>query len=153
MVILLSYSEEIPKSGGPVRILSEEEHLCPSCGGGLLFYRDCVRRSSKQAGGMTRWFLIPRSRCSACRSIHRMLPLFLCPFKHYVSSVISGVLTGNQPFHAGQAEDYPCEMTMDRWRSWAGEDFCRLADNPLYQCFADSIPMKSNAPPQEAGHA
>ena len=66
---------------------------------------------------------------------NRMLPLFLCPFKHYLSDLISGVLTGNQKFSSGPAEDYPCEMTIERWRCWAGENFCNLADNPLYRCF------------------
>lgn len=136
MVILLSYRAEISTDGASVRIFSDEPLLCPTCGKSVLIYRDCVRRFFRRAGGDGIWVRIPRARCAVCRELHRLLPVFLCPFKHYLADVIADILENRIPAADLSLLDHPCETTIARWREWAGAGLAGLAENPLYACFS-----------------
>ena len=90
--------------------------ICPYCGGNLKYY-DSVSRIVRTKNGATQWITIRRLRCPLCGSIHRELPEFLFPNKHYEAEVIRGVLEGIITHNTLGFEDYPCEITMKRWRA------------------------------------
>lgn len=89
---------------------------CPSCGGNLKYY-DKVRRIVRTKARVTTHIEIRRLRCMACRSVHRELHESLIPHKQYEFEVINGVLEGLITSDTLGFEDYPCEMTMTRWRT------------------------------------
>ena len=47
-----------------------------------------------------------------------MLPDFMVPYKHYDSETISGVIDETVTSDDLDSENYPCEMTMQRWKIW-----------------------------------
>ena len=59
---------------------------------------------------------IRRFRCQKCGAVHRELPNFIFPYKQYDAEIIIGVLEGLITCETLGFEDYPCEMTMFRWR-------------------------------------
>ena len=75
---------------------------------------------------MRRKFLIRRLKCSSCGRLHRELPDCLVPYKHYASEVISGVLDGIISPDDEDSADFPCEMTMRRWRCWLEANRLRI---------------------------
>ena len=70
------------------------EFLCPTCKKGILHFRDYCRRIVRYEGGDSEWIFIPRHQCDnpQCRRLHRMLPDFLVPFRHYHEEVIMEAL-------------------------------------------------------------
>ena len=101
----------------PFTITSKEEPRCPYCGA-LLEFEDHVKRHRKLAGGEKEWYWIERRSCAACCCLHRILPDFLAPHKHYDIDIITGVLNGEITSDLLAFEDYPCERTMERWQAW-----------------------------------
>ncbi|MDR1753435.1 MAG: DUF6431 domain-containing protein [Eubacterium sp.] len=97
-------------------MITSNESLCPKCGGNLKYY-DNVRRILRTKGRKTNWVKILRFRCSDCGAIHRELSDSIFPYKQYETEVIRGVLEGLITSETLGYEDYPCEMTMIRWRS------------------------------------
>lgn len=61
--------------------------------------------------------LIRRLRCRECGMVHRELPEFIFPYKQYEAEIIIGVIEGFITCETLGFEDYPCEMTMIRWRT------------------------------------
>lgn len=96
-------------------MIYESDNACPKCGGDLRYY-DRVKRIIREGDGKKRWVFINRFRCLRCKSIHRMLPDYLYPFRQYNLEVIQGVLEGYISPETLGYEDYPCEMTMNRWK-------------------------------------
>ena len=96
-------------------MISENTAVCPECGGGLKYY-DSVQRIVRTKGGITTWIVIRRLRCENCNGVHRELPESIFPYKQYESEVILGVIEGLITSDTLGYEDYPCEMTMARWR-------------------------------------
>lgn len=90
--------------------------VCPKCGGELIFY-DNVSRIVRTKYRKSKWVRIRRLRCSKCSKIHRELPKFIYPYKQYESEIIIGVIEGLITADTLGFEDYPCEMTMMRWRA------------------------------------
>ena len=84
-------------------MISDNQSICPKCGGQLKYY-DHVQRLVRTKFGNKKWVAIRRLRCCKCHAVHRELPDFIFPYKQYELDIIIGV------------EDYPCEMTMIRWR-------------------------------------
>lgn len=97
-------------------MVAEDERVCPKCGGELRYY-DSAKRIVRTKGRMTNWITIQRLRCPACGKIHRALPDDIFPYKQYEAEVIRGVLEGFITCETFGYEDYPCEMTMIRWRA------------------------------------
>ncbi len=87
---------------------------CPNCGGGLKYY-DSVGRFIKSKGGVRKKIKMKRFRCVECKRLHRETPETVIPYKQYESEVITGVLYGYITPDTIGFEDYPCEVTMDRW--------------------------------------
>lgn len=90
--------------------------VCPRCGGKLKHY-DSVRRIVRTKNRTTYHVRLRRLRCAKCGTFHRMLPNTLLPYKQYEVEVIQGVLEGLITCETLGFEDYPCEMTMKRWRA------------------------------------
>lgn len=95
-------------------MVSDNELICPKCGGELKYY-DSVQRIVRTKGQGTRWIDIRRLRCVVCRTVHREIPKIIFPYKHYEAEVIVGVLEGFITSETLGFEDFPCEMTMTRW--------------------------------------
>lgn len=89
--------------------------VCSKCGIQLKYY-DSVKRILRTKGRKTKRINIRRLRCPRCRVIHRELPDFIFPYKQYEADVIRGVLDGLITADTIGYEDYPCEMTMRRWK-------------------------------------
>ena len=87
---------------------------CKRCGGDLRYY-DSVRRMIRTKGGHKCWIKVQRLKCDDCRKIHRELPDYIFPYKHYDAETIRGVLDGTITSDTLGYEDYPCEMTIKRW--------------------------------------
>ena len=96
-------------------MISNNESICPKCGGQLKYY-DSVKRVVRTKRGRKNKVDIRRFRCSNCGSMHRELPDFIFPYKQYEADIIIGVLEGLITCETLGFEDYPCEMTMIRWR-------------------------------------
>ena len=90
--------------------------ICPKCGG-ILKYYDSTRRMLRSKYGRKNYILIQRLRCTKCGSVHRELPNDILPYKHYDSEIIQGVIDGTITTDTFGFEDYPCEVTMKRWKS------------------------------------
>jgi uncharacterized C2H2 Zn-finger protein len=97
-------------------MIGENKSSCPICGG-VLKYNDHVQRIVRTKKRETKWVKIRRLRCSDCGALHRELPDYIFPCKQYESEVIKGVLEGLITPETLGYEDYPCEMTMVRWRN------------------------------------
>lgn len=97
-------------------MVTHNESTCPDCGGQLKYY-DRVLRIVRTKRRNTKWVRIRRLRCSDCGRLHRELPKFLFPYKQYEAEIIGGVIEGLITCETIGYEDYPCEMTMIRWRS------------------------------------
>ena len=97
-------------------MVSNNQSNCPKCGGYLKYY-DSVKRIVRTKMRKTRKVIIRRMRCEQCGSLHRELPDFVRPYKQYETEVILGVIEGLISSETLGFEDYPCEMTMLRWRA------------------------------------
>ena len=89
---------------------------CPKCGGEQNRY-GTVKRIKRSKRGETETTVLQRLQCKQCKYVHRVLPDDILPYKHYERDVIEGVQEGLIDSNVLGFEDYPCEMTMKRWRS------------------------------------
>lgn len=96
--------------------MNDEQPICPVCGKTLKYY-DSVPRIVRTKARQTRRVKVQRFRCPHCGDIHRNLPDYIFPYKQYESEIIRGVLDGFITCETLGYEDYPCEMTMIRWKS------------------------------------
>ena len=97
-------------------MISNNTSTCQDCGGKLKYY-DKVRRIVRTKGRVSKWVNVPRYQCSECGCIHRYLPDYIYPYKQYESEIIVGVIEGLITCETFGYEDYPCEMTMIRWKA------------------------------------
>lgn len=93
-----------------------DESICPNCGGDLKYY-DSVRRIVRMNKRRIKWIKIRRLRCSTCGCVHRELPSYILPYKQYEAEIIQGVLEDLITCETFEYEDYPCEVTMIRWKT------------------------------------
>ena len=98
---------------------------CPYCHA-TLAYRDSRKRVSKLEGGVKRWLVIRRFRCTSCKTLHTELPDCLTPYKHYQTEVLSGVIDGIITANDLECEDYPCFDTMRIWLTWFTQNMQRI---------------------------
>lgn len=92
------------------------QFLCPKCKKGMLLFRDYCKRSLRKAGGEREWLEIPRHQCDNCKSVHRMLPDKLLPYKHYEQPVIRDSLNGR--LDLDEAGNAPSSESVKRWSHW-----------------------------------
>ena len=88
------------------------------CKKGILTFLDYCKRTARHDDGERELFCIPRYRCNepGCRKVHRMLPDFMVPFKHYTEDVISDSV--NDTSEHSQICDGPSSATVNRWKRW-----------------------------------
>lgn len=96
-------------------MMNDSTFTCPDCDGTLKYY-DRARRIVRTKGGKVRWEKVDRFFCTECGSIHRKLPSYLLPYKHYEANIIRGFISGQITMFDIEYEDYPCEMTISRWK-------------------------------------
>ena len=106
-------------------IKSSAISYCPVCMEELS-YRDSCKRILLQKGHERHVCIIRRMKCSQCGTLHRELPDFLVPYKHYTAEIISGVLDGQVTPDDEDSMDYPCEMSMQRWHHWLMKNTLRI---------------------------
>ena len=94
------------------------EYLCPVCKEGVLEFRDYCKRIKRLEGGDVEWNEIPRHQCNnpSCQKIHRMLPDYFAPFKHYEEPVIEGTI--DDRIDPATSDDRPSAQTAIRWKHW-----------------------------------
>lgn len=97
-------------------MVKEGVRVCPHCGGKLVYY-DRVKRLVIGKDRVRTFIFLNRYVCKECRSYHREIPRVVFPYKHYESEIITGVLDGFIFSDTLGYEDYPCELTMERWRT------------------------------------
>lgn len=89
--------------------------VCPICGNSLKYF-DSVKRIVRTKMRITSEIKIRRMQCTKCGRIHREIPKNIFPYKQYEVEIIKGVIEGIINSNVLGFEDYPCEMTMHRWR-------------------------------------
>ncbi len=97
-------------------IIKTDDVICPECGGKLKYY-DTVQRLVRTKHRQSGYIELRRMKCSNCGGIHREITEDIFPYKHYEAEIIIGVVEGLITEESYGFEDYPCEMTMTRWRS------------------------------------
>lgn len=95
-------------------MIASNVSTCPICGGKLKYY-DKVSRTVKIKGGHKTHVSLRRFKCTNCSKTHRELPSNIFPYKQYDADIIRGVQEGLITADTLGYEDYPCEMTMNRW--------------------------------------
>ena len=95
-------------------MVEEGNYRCPTCGG-TLKYHDSIPRIVKTVGGVKRWDKIQRLICQNCRAVHREIPDYLFPFKHYEADIIKGFIVEQLSIFDLEYEDYPSEGTIKNW--------------------------------------
>lgn len=88
---------------------------CSVCGNEMLYY-DKVKRFIREENGHKRMIFVKRYRCKQCNKTIRKNPGGVIFRKHYRKDIILGVLNGSITPEVIGYEDYPCEMTMNRWK-------------------------------------
>ena len=68
----------------------QQDKYCPDCKEKLKRY-DTVKRIVRGKDHSKKLVAIERYKCPKCKTIHRDLPEYLYPFKHYESDIIDGV--------------------------------------------------------------
>lgn len=97
-------------------MIFEINSSCPKCGGRLK-HRSWVKRIKKQINGNVSQDKLQCFICTECKSTHRHITENFLPYKHYDSSIIFGFVDGTYSFYDLNYEDYPCEITVKRWKS------------------------------------
>lgn len=97
-------------------MIQEGDRVCPLCGGELAYY-DRVKRLVLGKDRLRTFIFVNRYFCCKCHSYHREIPRVVFPYKHYETEIINGVLDGFISSETLGFEDYPSEITMDRWRA------------------------------------
>lgn len=97
-------------------MVSNNKAKCPKCYGEMKYY-DNVKRIVRTKRRVTKRVKILRLRCINCGAIHRVIPRLLYPYKQYEAELIRGVIEGLITPETLGYEDYPCEATMERWKS------------------------------------
>ena len=94
------------------------EYLCPSCKEGTLGFRDRCKRIVRHENGEVVTYSIPRHQCDnpRCKKLHRMLPAFMVPFKHYSEEIISDAVTDRLDPEINC--EPPSLPTITRWKQW-----------------------------------
>ncbi len=66
------------------------------------------------------WYQIEVWRCNDCteQKLHRALPDFLAPYKHYNVDIITDIIDNVISSDDLGYENYPSDKTMFRWKEW-----------------------------------
>ena len=110
MIIITCYRKE-RDARGRVRIINEEESVCPICIGPLKVIGNRKRKVINAAGDKEK-LIIRRMRCRMCHKIHHELPDDVIPYKRHCAETVENIINGG-------VEDVCCDfVTEHRIRSW-----------------------------------
>lgn len=90
--------------------------VCPRCRNDCIRYGK-VKRIVRTKYRESEWIQVQRWRCKECGYVWRELPEGVERFKQYEREMIDGVREGLIGSDILGFEEYPCEMTMKRWRA------------------------------------
>lgn len=96
-------------------MVSNDDIFCPYCGGQLKHY-DNVKRFIRSEFGKKEFIFVERRYCTACGRVHRVIPNDIYPYKQYRANIINDFVNGVINDDNLEYEDYPCEMTVKRWK-------------------------------------
>ena len=97
--------------------MKNEKVPCVKCGSSTKYY-DKVKRIVKGKNGKKRRISVKRYACPNCGSVHRLIPDYILPYKHYERTIIEGFISGNLSSNQLEYEDYPCEATVAIWKRY-----------------------------------
>jgi heterodisulfide reductase subunit A-like polyferredoxin len=97
-------------------MFANDKIICSNCGTCTKYY-DKVPRIVRGKNRSTKSIQVKRFKCPTCGSIHRSLPNYIFPYKQYEADIITGVIEELITSNTIGFEDYPCEMTMLRWKT------------------------------------
>ncbi|MCL2703622.1 MAG: DUF6431 domain-containing protein [Defluviitaleaceae bacterium] len=109
MIIISRYNLVKDPDSDVLHVRNLDAPLCPLCGSLCSGYDSRPRRVIVNDGNAT-VYLLRRVRCPVCKSLHREIPDFMRPRKHYAAAVIDDVLNG------GGADCPADNATIWRWR-------------------------------------
>jgi len=110
MIIITYYRKELD-TRGRIRIISEEESVCPICNGNLKVI-GVRKRTVINAAGEKEKLIIRRMRCKPCRKIHHELPDYVVPYKRHCAETIESIITD-------KTEDVCCDFVTEyRIKTW-----------------------------------
>lgn len=89
---------------------------CPKCKGENCRRYGTARRIVRTKYRESEWIRVQRWQCKTCGYVWRDLPEEVVRFKQYEKEMIDGVQEGLIGSDILGFEEYPCEMTMRRWR-------------------------------------
>ena len=112
-------------------VRSNEEHVCPVCGG-KLEKKGWKDRICKKGDGTEDTYKVENRKCrkKSCGKNHRLLPDILLPHKHYEADLVEAVIDGEASEEDFQLENGPSESTIKRWREW-GRDLTTEAEGKI----------------------
>ena len=111
---------------GNIFLPEQIEYICPTCKKGILVFRDYCRRILRHEADEPEWLQIPHHQCSnpGCGKVHRMLPDFIVPFKHYREETISDAIDGR--LSSNETDDQPSEHLIQLWKRWIAENILNI---------------------------
>jgi len=107
--MVLVQGASIYERNGEYYVYTEEEQVCPVCGG-ILKYRDTRKRKVIDAEGRICNYHLRRFKCLACRTQHTELPDTILPHRRYSKAMIDNALQDN--LDGCGAEN----STINRWK-------------------------------------
>lgn len=126
MLIITQYTEQGKIECSDITTVintSKEPIKCPKCNG-ILHPKDHVPRHTRNDEGIKQWHKIRRLKCNKCNAIHRELPNYMMPYKHYESGIIETVIDEKPSDCAAE------NSTFFRWRCWFAK-ICGLLESHL----------------------
>lgn len=96
-------------------MIREHDKVCPDCGGVFHPY-GTTKRLVRGKRGESKIIFIKRYKCRSCNKVHNLIPYSITPYLRYDNEVISGVIEGFITSDTLGFENYPCELTMKRWK-------------------------------------
>lgn len=88
-------------------MVRKETDRCPKCGGQTKYYDYVIRKIKRPEGGISHR-LLSRVKCTQCKSVHRVIPDDIIPYKQYSRETIES----NRLFL-----DFPSDSTVKRWHA------------------------------------
>ena len=116
MVMITQFEKSYNPKTEKIHISGNKYPVCPKCDK-TMAYRDTCDRHGLNADAICQWYVLRRFKCVDCNNIHREIPDFLFPYKHYEADVIQAAIDGNKD---GIAAD---ESTIRNWRNqWYSQE-------------------------------
>ena len=101
------------RNGGQTRICSEENCLCPICGGNLKVHGTCTRKIKRNDN--TEEYRLRVLECRQCGKTHRELPSGIVPYKRHGLDNICEIAESNETKHTCETSTW---LRIRFWLAW-----------------------------------